>query len=451
MKPSVKSSLPIGVILFASLLLIVALVQRWLDSYPPAAPDDARPFLVRSVFTSDGALVHLAGSLAPSGEIDRRWVYDENLSARREVPKDEWDRLRNNGLYFTRVHPEAADWWARRVWHCPETLLWWNGPEGQFDLYDKETRRWSQSLGPDGDVTHAPARPNGRFRLVLADQPKEYSMNGVTTYPLITEDGVLRLNPDPRALGFERLFQGKVDGLSWGTNEQGKIKRLHLISGGALWKLDLQGPPTRMVTLPDSLVQTIPGGNSYVFLMENGNCSVETHAPHNWSKETVFLLNSDGQVLRRVDIDQDELSLRVRVAPFISRKNPIPTIRPLLLPSLRLPFLPYPLSLPPLLEGELTAAAMVQSIILALVLAGLVTWHQLRTGRRGWRAWAWSAFTLAAGPAGAASYAIAHWAKRTEACPGCGKRRPIAQDACPHCSIPWPAPKKSGFEVLEAH
>jgi hypothetical protein len=451
MKPSVKPSLPIGVILFASLLLIVVIVQRSLDSYRPEYVPDGRPNLQRSMFTSDGSLCHLATSSSPGGDVVRFWVYDESLSARREVSKDERNRLWNKTLYFTPVHPQAADWWARRVWHCPETLIWWNGPEGQFDVYDKETRLRSESLGPDGGVTRAPARPNGRFRLVLAENPKEYSMNGVTTYLFITEDGVLRLNPGLRALGAERLFKERVDSLSWGADEQGKIKRLHLISGGTLWKLDLQGPPSRMVSLPDPLVQAILAGNSFVIPLDNGNYSVETHMPHQWPRETMFLLNSDGHVLRRVELDEDDLSLRIRGAAYTPWKNPILTIRPLLLPSLKLPFWPYPLSLPPLLERELTTTAMVQSIILSLVLAGLVAGHQVWTGRRGWRVFAWPAFTLAAGPAGAAAYAIAHWGKRTEACPGCGKRRPISQDTCPHCNIPWPKPAKSGFEVLEAH
>jgi hypothetical protein len=135
-------------------------------------------------------------------------------------------------------------------------------------------------------------------------------------------------------------------------------------------------------------------------------------------------------VLRRAEFDRDELNFRLN---GISGKTLMPTV------------------VPPLVPSKMTTASIIQSAILSLVLTVLVTWHQLRTGRRGWRAFAWSAFTFLMGFAGAVSYVIAHWDKRTEPCPDCRKRRPISQAACPHCNTPWPKPPKSGFEVLETH
>ena len=71
-----------------------------------------------------------------------------------------------------------------------------------------QTRLRSETIGPNGTVTRAPARPQGHFR--LADEP---ILDG-DTYLLITDDGVLRLNPDRKKFSLERLFYGKVEG--WG-------------------------------------------------------------------------------------------------------------------------------------------------------------------------------------------------------------------------------------------
>jgi len=341
---------------------------------------------------------------------------------------------------------EDPHWWSRRVWRFGSSLLWWNGPEGQFDLYDSQTRLRTESIGPGGAVTQAPSRPEGRF--MLADKP---ILSGFVQRPdgstipsgdarcyLITDDGVLRLNPDPQNLSLEYIFHGKVNG--WGVmgwrEADHKLSGMYLISGGAIWQLDFQGPPVRKIPLSDQLVQAILASSNAIVPLENGKFSVQTQNPHNAYKKTLFLLDGDGQVLRRVELDREDLNVRIG---GISNRSPM-----IHMPAVVLPISPRGLL-------KMTTAAMIQYVILSLVLMSLVTWHQVRTGRRGWRAFAWSAFTLATGPAGAASYVIAHWDKRTEACPGCEKRRPIAQDACPHCNIPWPVPAKTGFEVLEAH
>ena len=322
---------------------------------------------------------------------------------------------------------------------------WWNGAEGQFDLYDLQTRRRSESIGPEGTVAFAPARPNGRIRLCDPIPNREgytYMLDDIPTPNddiclLITDDGVLRLNPNPRSLSLERLFHGKVEGWGVRRGQDHQVACLWLISGGALWKLDFHDPPVRKIPLSGELTQAILAWTNTIVPLENGGFSIATRDTRdNWWndrwRENLFLLSSDGSVVRRVEIDRNELNSRINSDYGISRAVLLPQAL-LLLP-----------------QWKLTTAALVQSAILSLVLTALVTRHQLRMGRRGWRAIAWPAFTFVTGLAGAVSYVIAHWDKRTEACPGCGKRRPIAQDTCPHCSIPWPKPAKSGFEVLEA-
>jgi hypothetical protein len=255
---------------------------------------------------------------------------------------------------------------------------------------------------------------------------------------LITDDGVLRLNPDPHHLSLERLFHGRVEGWGVRRGQDHKVASLWLISEGALWRLDFHGPPVRKIPLSEELTQAILAWTNKIVPLENGDFSIETRDPRdNWWndrwRETLSLLSSDGRVLRRVEFDRNELNSRIN-GDFGKSRAVLMPVALLLLP-----------------EWKLTTAALIQSMILSLVLTGLVTWHQARTGRRGWRAFAWSAFTFVIGPAGAAAYVIAHWDRRTEACPGCGKPRPIAQDTCPHCNIPWPQPAKSGLEVLETH
>jgi hypothetical protein len=209
-----------------------------------------------------------------------------------------------------------------------------------------------------------------------------------------------------------------------------------LISDGALWQLDFNGPPVREGSLPDPLAASLLASDNSVVPLADGKCSIETSRPPKWynvrmEQEEVLLLDADGTVLQSAKIDMDELNRKLAGRPPI----PVPTFLP---PAL---FWWY--------VQDMTRAAVVQSIILSLMLTVLVVWRERQRGTRGWPKFAWAAFTLVAGLAGAMAYAMAHWDRRTEACPECGKRRPIACDACPHCGATWPKPAKSGFEVLE--
>ena len=439
MKPSVKSSLPIAPILFIAVLLIGSFVEKVLEDCESARMYEQRPSYWRSVFKSDGSLVHWA-SLSSNRTGDwRSWVYDSTLSVRTEASQEEINQG-DKSLHIFPVEQNGPDWWARRIsllsavypsFGRGDDLLWWNGPKGQFDLYDLQTRLRSESIGPEGIVTRAPARPQGRFGLASAP------MFVPGAYVLVTVDGILLLNRDPQNLSLENLFHGKVDCWGWSYARRSKpiTFYLWLISEGYLWQLDHKGTPLQKIPLSDQVAQTMMAsqGGIEIVPLENGAFSFEIHAFANWSKETLFLLSSDGNVLRRVEIDRDELNSQISGIPRESGKTLMPTGQP------------------PLLPWTMTTAALIQSAILSVVLTVMVTWHQLRTGRSGWRAFAWSAFTFVMGLIGAVAYVIAHWDKRTEACPGCGKQRPISQDTCPHCNIPWLKPAKSGFEVLEAH
>jgi len=448
MKPSAKSSVALASMLFLAVFIIVALVQSWLDYYKSARTRNLRRTLMESVFTSDGSLAHVVGYVDP--RINMRsasQVYDETLLVKNlsVLPKAFDKEYQAARISMTAVSEKEPDWWSRRAWRNQYSFLWWNGAEGQFDLYDLGTRLRSESIGPDGDVAIAPGRPKGRIRLCDPIPSREgytYMLGDIPTPNdeaclLITDDGILRLNPNPRSLSLERLFHGRVEGWGVRRGQDHQVACLWLISGGALWQLDFHGPPVRKIPLSDELTQSILAWTNTIVPLENGGFSIATRDTRdNWWndrwRENLFLLSSDGSVLRRVEIDRNELNSRINADYGVSRAILMP-LALLLLPM-----------------WKLTTAALIESVILSLALTLLVTWHQARTGRRGWRAIAWPAFTFLTGLAGAGAYVIAHWDKRTEACPGCGKRRPIAQDTCPHCNIPWPKPAKSGFEVLEA-
>jgi hypothetical protein len=439
MKPSVKSSLPIAPILFVAVLLIGAFVESVLKQRKLARTWEQHPVYSKSAFKSDGSLVHWASVASNVPGASRYWVYDSALSERTEVTQNEINH-ENKLFLLLPVGQDEPDWLARRVFPLSAVyaffgarndLLWWNGPEGQFDLYDLQTRLRSESIGPEGIVTRAPARPLGRFRL------GRVPMFLPGAYACITADDVLLLNRDAQNISLERVFHARVDYIgSLSVHDSNSVTfYLWLASGGYLWQLDHKGTTLHKISLPDQVVQTMTSsqGGIEIAPLENGGFSVEIHAFENWAKETLFLLSSDGSVLRRAEIDRDELTSRISGIPKRNGKTTMPTGQP------------------PLLPWTMTTAALIQSLILSLVLTVIVTWHQLRRGRRGWRAFAWSAFTFLMGVIGAVCYVIAHWDKLTEPCPGCGKRRPIALDTCPHCNTPWPRPAKSGFEVLEAN
>jgi hypothetical protein len=110
----------------------------------------------------------------------------------------------------------------------------------------------------------------------------------------------------------------------------------------------------------------------------------------------------------------------------------------------------FPTLLPPIpVPGFMEKSALVQSIALSLVLAAVVLWRQTRLGRRGaWRM-AWVVFTFVFGLLGFLTYLAAYRDRRSEPCPNCRRRRLVAEEICPHCGSPWPAPKTLGIEIIE--
>jgi hypothetical protein len=205
---------------------------------------------------------------------------------------------------------------------------------------------------------------------------------------------------------------------------------LFVESGGALLEMGPQGRVARRVPLPQEVV----GLGGEITFFKNGRLLVETSDPQAWWVKRLRLLDGNGQALRQVEYDAQKTAQEMsKELP----RSPIVITAPTILPPL------------PPLPGWMTPAALAQSAILSLLLAAIVLWQQLRIGRRGTGCAAWVFFVLLFGLLGAVAYVAAHWDKRTEPCPECGKRRPIAREACPHCAALWPKPAKSGFEVLE--
>jgi hypothetical protein len=148
-------------------------------------------------------------------------------------------------------------------------------------------------------------------------------------------------------------------------------------------------------------------------------------------KPSVFLLvDSDGKVLRRVDVDIDAINRKLhgRSAP------PAKLAAPSLLP-------PIPVLM--------TTPALVQATLLMLLAVILVVRHQKRTGQTGWRRVLWPVFVAVSSVFGFACYWVAHRDDVAEPCPGCGRRRPVNLAHCPHCGAAWPGWNPLGIEILE--
>jgi hypothetical protein len=80
--------------------------------------------------------------------------------------------------------------------------------------------------------------------------------------------------------------------------------------------------------------------------------------------------------------------------------------------------------------------------------AVVLAWARLR--KFSWsRSVGWAVFSLGFNLAGLIAFRLLEdWPRRIK-CPGCSKRREIAETTCPHCQSPWPAPKRDGTEIVE--
>jgi hypothetical protein len=370
-------------------------------------------------------------------------VFDESLQSPKKVPvysSPEGERIymtpATRGLtrYITQItyRNEEQPPQANLEW----PLVWWNGPEGRFDIYSRLTRLRIGSIGGDGVFVNAPALPSKHFRFFLIS----HNFSGGCF--IANENGVYRLDL-PRG-PLHPVYEGAIQAASislprppegfsrpYGTIPEASQCIVFVESGGALMEMDSQGHVTRRVPLPQEAVG-LP--ETEITFFRNGRLLIQTSEPQKPWIRRLWLLDENGNVVRHVEYDAKNIE---RPMAELLPRWPIVISDATLLPPL------------PPLTSWMMPTTLTQSILLSLLLAAGVLWHQLRAGRGGTKCAAWVFLALIFGLLGAVAYVVAHWDRRTERCPECGKRRPIAREACPHCAALWPKPAKSGFEVLE--
>jgi hypothetical protein len=365
------------------------------------------------------------------------YAFDESVKTSRELP--DYSNLVAFYADLEAVKEKRPDAVRRQFFEVALTeglpvdlnvpLIWWNGYEGQFDVYDRLSRLRTASIGPNG-LAPVPGRPEGRFTWIRGGGTKGIYFGVVpdAVYCVQLPSGNVR-----------EIFRGPIDAFcsySWDSKNYPQINNppvpldrpgVFVQSGGKLMALDDEGNLLLSIPVPEVLTNY----NYYVSFPESGYIRFqgwERNKRNRWSVKRAILLSPDGRLVREIVFDQDEIQDQMnggKEAPF-----------------------PFPTLLPPL-PVLMTTPALIQSIILSLILAGWVAWRETRRGSRGGRRAAWTIFTFLTGIAGVAAYHTVYWDVRTEPCPGCERLRPVTEERCPHCSIPWPAPEKIGIEVVE--
>ncbi len=84
-----------------------------------------------------------------------------------------------------------------------------------------------------------------------------------------------------------------------------------------------------------------------------------------------------------------------------------------------------------------------------LLLGGIAfAWARGAGYTRG-RAARWALFILCFGLPGLAAFRLGSDWPACIRCPRCGRKRPIEKERCPHCHEPWPAPERTGAEIIQ--
>jgi hypothetical protein len=252
----------------------------------------------------------------------------------------------------------------------------------------------------------------------------------------VTPQGIYVLSlalPDLSAnLVYKGSCQGFGQGLESRSETRSPIARLLVVHDNTLSVLDAAGSLLRDIKLPEIVPALLNEHFSSSFtLFADGKVAIDG-CRKTWNKKTAILLAEDGSLVRRVDYDTDEVSKTLNGGVGRTAEILFPTLMP-------------PIPVPWLMDRS----ALIQSIALSLVLAAIVLWRQTQLGRRGSRRVAWVVFTFVFGLLGLVTYLTAYRDCRSEPCPNCRRRRPVAEDICPHCGAPWPAPKPLGIEIVE--
>lgn len=301
-------------------------------------------------------------------------------------------------------------------------IIWWNGPAGQVDLYDRITHMREASLGPSGHSVMAPDRPEDRFDVLHKESRAEY---------IVTPEGIYNLWERLPDIRIKLVYRGSCEGFAQGYLRHWKNRVLLIVNENTISVRDTAGGLLRNFKLPEIVSALLNGGNVTFTLFDNGMMAIRGRN-NSWNKKTILILDEDGALERQVDYDIDKINKTLNRGGAGRTRVLFPTLMP-------------PIPVP----GFMEKLALVQSIALSLVLAAVVLWRQTRREGRGKLRVAWAVFTLVFGLLGFVTYLVACRDRRFEPCPDCRRLRPIAEEICPHCSSSWPAPKPLGIEIID--
>lgn len=435
-------------VIFVGAAIVVGAPVIWLQER--SQPKDDRIYCNSVRMSADGALTYVAHKYTRNPPSYGYWEYDESLStavrARMEWEPEAADDAKPAPKHVSMRSDMSVMWdlgvLPRRIFYEPQTagyyretersmrpLVWWNEGAKQFDMYDRTTRLRQGSLSIDGVFVLAPGRPVAQI-----DMRNQWPVLGGCL--LATGDGLLRLDVSRGQI--HRFFTGPVSASGRLVNIASRSRPVDgalpasgydilIRSEGELLRINPQGEIIARYPHPVMANETEYG----VTFMPNGRLLFETgRNTRIWHASHLVLMEADGKIVRDVTVNHEEITLKLNggVQQF--------------------PRLHAPTLLPPV-PGVMTTAALAQSAALSLGFCAVVVWHQRRRGVRGWRRTAWPVLAFFGGVLGTLTYFAAKWDERTEPCPGCGGRRAIAADLCPHCGAAWPKPKELGIEIRD--
>ena len=440
--------MPVGIVLSSTLLYLFVTVA--IDLHKRAADEQGRKgdwARVGGVYWDLEGELNFHVTEQQKGKW-AQWFYSESLETRWRPEPEERERL----YYFPPraemepIDPGNVEVLRSRIIpfgivgseNTPEGMrrLWWNGPRGQVDYYAVSSRLRVSSLAIGEEAVPAPGRPSGRVELLhvpwnrLVDSVVALLVTPGRIYeiPKVREElRSLYVMPGGRpvtALGVALLYEPHPK-YGWG-NSRALDQWLFLRSGDQLSRLDREGKVICELRVPAEA-----GQNMVIRTLKEGGYGIRARPARDWDGSYLCLLyDQEGKLLRRVDVDLAEISRKLGGRGA----SPVRATAPALFPPL---------------PGLMDASALIQSLILVLALAGVVMWHQRRSGQVGWRRIAWPVFVAGTSLFGFACYWLAHRDGVTEPCPECGRNRPVDRDTCPHCQTTWPKWEPLGVEIFD--
>jgi len=466
MKWAIRSRFPVAVVLMAFLILVGALLGSIVTSL--CGPKWLAPVWRRSVtLLRDGT--YLFSEYGMDGR--RRW-YDAEMN---EIPSSS-PTLKDIGrrtawmidFWHLGDRPEQAHY--RRKWgwgNVPtqrpgETAVWYFLPHrGRFEEYNLETRRLVGTLGPDGyregsrlsgpRFDAANRRWAGQAHLGLAankvflvdPSARKVAELFEIASPEDTEVAILRARRTPEA---QDEGIPVLPGFVLGEEAYASAPSYYVLLRRG--RLTLLSPNREKVF--EARVPRTQRGTLTIGLGDGGTILVVQSLPGDavWHRHYIMVFGPDGSVLKSSYV-------RARLADPV-RPRGLRDDWPVMLapPAVMIASLWYALVQRPdtLTSSDFDTIPPLFAFSLVFgVLSAAVLWLlAFRAGSRVAARVSWAVFGLGFSVLGVFTYLGLREPSHREPCPSCGRMRPVHVPTCPACAAPFPAPKRTGIEVLDS-